>query len=364
MDGSDLHYINYDPNLIWEMIMYTYIAEGGDILYPGDAKEILLRSALAMAVRELAIVDNALRMDSLRFAIDDFLDIKGEKRYCYRMQAEAARATVQFTFASSGISRTIEAGTALTADGQRIYLTAADIEQTGFLQVATVEVIAEEAGAAGNGLLAGTQMQLCAPNAAVENIIVTVGATGGRDREDDENYRTRIEEFGLSSVTTGPKQLYESVARAVSPEILDAEALHIAPCQVCVYLTIQEGADKDALIAAVTSALSPDDTRPMTDLVSAAEAIEKEYRLNVSCTLSGGVSGDALEKVRIEYQTWQETEIGRPFDPYKLMSMLYSAGVSRVQWTEGSHFNSGAVEYTEIGENERCVGEITLTCIS
>lgn len=364
MDTSDLHYIYYDPEKIWEMAMYTYIAEGGDILYPGDAKEILMRSALAMWVQEFAIVDNALRMDSLRFAIDQYLDIKGEKRYCYRMQAEPARATVQITFGSSGISKIIEAGTALTADGQRNYVTANAIEQTGFLQVATVDVIAETAGAAGNGLIAGTQMQFCVPNAAVQNVVVTVSATGGRDRENDESYRERIETFGMASVTTGPKQQYEAAARAVSDEILDAEAIQVAPCEVCVYLILPEESDRDALITAVHAALTPDADRPMTDLVSVELAKEKAYKLNVTCTLDGRITGEALEAVKKQYQEEQDNEIGRAFNPDRLMAMLYQAGVARVQWAEGSHFCDGPIEYALINKNERCIGEITLNCIS
>jgi len=364
MAASDTHYIKYDPDLIWDMIMYTYIEQGGDVLYPGDAKEMLLRTALAMAVREFAIVDNALLMDSLSFATDEYLDLKGEKKYCYRMQAQAAQATATITFAANGIRKTIPAGTALTADGQRIYVTDRDIEQTGYVQAVSVGITAEEAGAAGNGLSAGMQMQFCTPNESVQSIVVSIGATGGRDREDDDNYRERIEQYGLTSVTTGSSQQYEAAARAVSPEILDAKAVHIGPCQVCVYLVMSAGANREALITEVTNALSPDNTRPMTDLLSAAEAAEMPYVLNATCTLDSSISASTLESIKAEYQAWQDNEIGRPFDPNKFMAMLYQAGASRVQWAEGSHFNNGPVEYTAITSAERCVGTITLNFLT
>lgn len=364
MGTSDVHYINYDPELIWELAMYTYIAEGGDILYPGDAKEILLRSVQAMMVQGLSIADNALRMDSLRYAIGEYLDIRGEKKYCYRMQAQAAKAAVQISFASSGISMTIPAGTAMTADGQHIYVTDSDIQQTGFLQEVTVGITAEEAGAAGNGLVAGTQMQFCSPNSAVRSIYVTTSAANGRDREDDENYRERIAQYGIASITTGPKQQYEAAAREVSPEILDAKAVRIAPCEVCVYLIMDEGADKATLISAVVTALTPDNVRPMTDYVTAAAAKEVPYTLNVTCTLPADLSGETLEDVKAEYQKWQDENIGHPFNPDRLMAMLYQAGVTRVQWADGSHFNGGALEYTAINDDERCAGTITLNCIT
>ena len=43
------------------------------------------------------------------------------------------------------------------------------------------------------------------------------------------------------------------------------------------------------------------------------------------------------------------------------MSMIYSAGASFVSWGEGSEFDGGDVEYTEINENQRCLGTITIT---
>ena len=61
MDDTELHYVTYDPKAIWLDMMMAYIEAGGDILYPGDEKEMLLRSVLADVVQVLANVDNALR---------------------------------------------------------------------------------------------------------------------------------------------------------------------------------------------------------------------------------------------------------------------------------------------------------------
>lgn len=364
MDTTSTHYINYDPDEIWKLIQYTHISEGGDILYPGDEKEILLRSVLALMVQGFSIVDNALLMDSLQHTMDSFMDIYGSKRNCYRIEAQAAEAEVEIVFMANMVKKTIPAGTALTADGQRIYLTQSDLEQTGYAQTSRIKIIAEETGVSGNGLIAGTEMQFCAPNAAVVSITVTKDATGGRDRESDENYRERIQEYGLASITTGPRQQYEQVARSVSADVLDAKAVRIAPCSVCVYLIVADDADSEAIQTAVVSALSDETERPLTDLLSVSEAEKIPYTLAVNCTLESGMTGDTLDAVVQEYQAWQDNEIQRPFNPDKLMAMLYQAGVSRVQWAEESNFNGGAVEYTTIGENQRCEGTITLNVVT
>lgn len=364
MSNTGTHYINYDPAEIWKLIQYTHISEGGDILYPGDEKEILLRSVLALMVQGFAIADNALLMDSLQFTMDGFMDIYGGKRSCYRIEAQAAEAEVEIVFAANMVKKTIPAGTALTADGQRIYLTQTDLEQTGYGQTSRIGIVAEEAGVAGNGLIAGTQMQFCAPNAAVMSITVTQGAAGGRDREGDESYRERIREYGLASITTGPRQRYEQVARSVSTDVLDAKAVHIGPCSVRVYLIVADDADAETIKAAVSSALSDETERPLTDLLSVSEAEEIPYLLSVDVTLDSSMTGDALDAVVQEYQTWQDNEISRPFNPDRLVAKLYQAGASRVQWADESHFNGGAVEYTAIADNQRCAGEIVLNVIT
>lgn len=359
--ATDTHYINYDPEAIWKEMFKTYVEQGGDILYPGDEKEILLRSVQAVIVQGLAKADNGLLMDSLTHTMDQFMDLYGEKRWCYRLEAQAAEAIVDVTFQESVVQKIIPAGTELTADGQQIYVTKADIQQTGYVQTARIPIAAKEAGAAGNGLAAGTQMQFCQNNAAVTSIIVTTSASGGRNREDDEHYRERIREFGLVSITTGPRQQYERVARSASPYVLDARAVRVDQCEVCVYLILDKDGDAEDAKKAVLDALNDDTQRPMTDLLTVAEAVPIPYQLNVVCTIEAGVATGAFDSVISEYQAWQDDEIQRPFNPEKLMAMLYQAGVSRVQWDTGSHFNGGDVAYTAIGDNECCQGTINLS---
>ena len=130
MDNTEIHYLTYDPEEIFQEMNLAYIQAGGDILYPGDEKEMLLRGVQAMIVQVFAGVDAALRMDTLRYAVGDYLDIYGEKRNCVRLAASSARGRVKITFKADGITRTIAAGTALTADGERIYLLDEDVEKT------------------------------------------------------------------------------------------------------------------------------------------------------------------------------------------------------------------------------------------
>ena len=80
MDNTEIHYLSYDPEEIWAAMMEAYVDAGGDILYPGDEKEMLLRGVQSIVTQCFAGIDSALRMATLRYAVGDYLDIYGEGR--------------------------------------------------------------------------------------------------------------------------------------------------------------------------------------------------------------------------------------------------------------------------------------------
>lgn len=363
MDNTELHYLTYDPDAIWDQMIINYVDAGGDILYPGDEKEMLLRSVLADIVQIFAGVDNALRMQTLRYAVGPYLDMIGELRGCERIEASPATATATITAKATGKTGTLEAGTAMTADGQVFYMLTEDLELTGYEQTVTVDIECTEDGSEGNGLLAGTELTLAISNKAIESIVVATDASGGNEAEDDDTYRERIRQHGLSSVTTGPYQQYESAAKEVSSEIVDAKALNAGGGDVHIYLIFSSDTGKAAIMQAVEDALSADDKRPLTDMVLVSEADHIPYTLNVQydCDNSSATLA-AIQEAVTDYQKWQDGVIGRAFNPDRLLAALYQSGCTRASWMSGSEFgNGGAVEYTEIAAHEHCKGTITLT---
>lgn len=365
MDDNELYYLTYDPEEIMRDMQQAYIEEGGDPLYPGDEKEMLLRAALAVMTQALAGVDNALRMSTLRYAVRDYLDLYGEKRNCYRIEAAAARATVKITLTATGVPGTIAAGTALTADGTVLYLTDEDVTTGGYAQEITLGVTCAQTGSVGNGLLAGTDMMSLVPIDGAQSIVCLVSAAGGQDTETDDVYRERIRTYGLTSVSTGPSQQYEAAAKQVSSVILDAKALNLGDGEVGVYILPSTSTGLAALIQQVEDALNDTSVRPLTDTVTVAAATAVTYTLKVKYSLdSGAGSQSAIADAAAEYQKWQDQTIGRAFNPDRLMAMLYQAGATRVIWDTGSEFDGGSVEYTAIDGNEYCSGTITLAVIT
>jgi phage-related baseplate assembly protein len=365
MDDNEIHYLTYEEEELWNAMVEAYIDAGGDVLYPGDEKEMLMRGMEQIIMQAFAGIDNALRMDTLRYAVRDYLDLYGEKRRCYRNKAKAAATTVRLTFLNSGIGKTIPAGSPLTADGSVIFQTTEDVEQDGYAGTTDVGIICSKAGSAGNGLLTGMEMQFLTPEDGISNITVLEDASGGQNEEDDESYRERIRVYGLATVTTGPATQYESVTKAVTSEIIDAKAINEGDGEVGVYLLLADESVSAAIISAVEDALTPDDARPLTDSVSVSLATKREYVLKVKYSVYSGANISASLQDAVErYQNWQDKTIGQAFNPDMLISYLYQAGCLRVLFDDESNFDGGTVEYTPIAENEYCNGTVTLEVIS
>ena len=365
MATNDLHFVNYNLKTFWNKITGAYYEAGGDPLYPGNEIEMLLRAVLSIGVAIFADVDAAMLMDTLDGAQGIFLDIYGGKRGCYRIQATPAKTDIRIVFRATGYAKTIPAGTELTADGVVLYHLTEDVEQTGVAQTVETTIECSQAGAFGNALANGTQMQFINGSSAIYSVYTITDAEGGQDEEKDDDYRERIHLYGLAAVTTGPSSVYESAAMAVSTQILDAKALRDDDGEVGIYLILEDGASSASLIAAVESALSPVYKRPLTDHVTAMLATDVAYTLHCKVWYQGNLNlADKITEAKDEYKAWQDNTVGRAFNPDKLTAALYTLGVERVQYQAGDGIDGAGAVYTEIGVRERCVGTITLELVT
>lgn len=172
----------------------------------------------------------------------------------------------------------------------------------------------------------------------------------------------------MQSSTTGPASQYEAVALSASSELIDVRAVNGGAGVVDVNLLLADGADTYNVIAAVKDALNDDTVRPLTDTVNVRLASTVEYSIVVAYSIASplkAVEGArALRATADEYLAWQDNAIGRAFDPFRLIGMLYQAGASRVEFKPESRFNGGALQYIEIDAYTHTSGSVALEAMT
>lgn len=378
-----MEYVRVDFDSLYNEAMDIYQQNGGDILFPGDEKEILMRSVLAVLVQERAGVNVAIALGTVRGAVGEYLDDIGEHRGVRRQQQTTAQATLRVTVRRAPGGVTIRQGTQFAVNGMLVFETtqaAGTTEGEGTAEL-VIPVSCLTGGSAGNGISAGTALTPIEPRAEILSCVMASVSAGGLDREEDDAYRERIISSTFQKNATGSRAQYRASAMAVSAAILDASPVAdeqfadgigtkygLLPGQVLVSLLFSDSLsqqDRETIIQAAWMALNSDESRPLTDTVLVREAAVVPFHLVVRYKLKSSETGENLIASVLsaaqEYKQWQCARIGRAFDPYRLTSMLYSAGCSRVSIVTGaSQVGGAAAEYMEIDGATRLEGTVTL----
>ena len=379
-----MNYINLDFDTLYGEALALYRQNGGDILFPGDEKEMLLRTVLGILQQERASLNAAIAQGTIRDAQGEYLDILGENAGIARQSETHATGTAQITVQRGTAGLTIAEGTLFSYNGMLTFETTQAVGATAGTGTAalSVPIACTKGGAAGNGLEKGTTLSAVEPRAWLVSCVLTSATSGGIEKEEDEAYRARIIESTFRKNATGSRAQYKAVALAVSSAILDASPVAeenfvsgvgkdygLRPGQVMVSLmfsdTLSEQ-EKKQILEDTWQALSSDESRPLTDTIVVREAKEKTYALKVRCKLQNDDAANedrlsAVYSAQAAYEAWQSAAIGRAFDPYRLTSMLYNAGCSRVDIDAAeSSFDGGEATYTEIDRATRITGRVNL----
>lgn len=373
MDNTELHYITYDSEAIWADMMAAYQEAGGDTLYPGDEKDMLLHGVLNMFVLAFAGVDNALRMATLRYAVGEYLDLFGERRDCPRIQAQAAKCENVAFVMTAGEGRNIPKGTALTENGSVTWVTAEDKLWNGRAGTLFIPIVCTTAGTAGNALASGATLQLLASDANVASVTTTEAAQGGVDMETDEAYRARIQENASTPTAGGTAAWYKAVALAASDEVADALAISAPELQetidstdyselwgtnaksaattavtgegdgtVILFIRPTSNTASAELIQAVQDAVSADENRQLTEKVKVAAGVVGVVQISATVSYDGKTTTrTAIAEASERYMTWQNGQLGKALNLERLKAELYMAGATSV--TVSAMFDSTKV---------------------
>ncbi|KXV35898.1 hypothetical protein AD940_01085 [Gluconobacter thailandicus] len=153
--------------------------------------------------------------------------------------------------------------------------------------------------------------------------------------EKDDDFRARIQLSFESYSTAGSTGGYAYFAKSASAKVLDVQIASPTPGDVVVYIlsTAGDGTASSDLIETVSSAITSDDVRPLTDNVSVKSAEILPFSINAVLTLYPGPDAAVVIKAATEAaQAYADKvhRIGYTVATSGLYAALQQSGVEKV----------------------------------
>ena len=374
VDDSD----GLDPNLVLADMIAEFEAAAERTLQPAQVERLLIN---LYAYRE-SLVRNAIQyaaqQNLLAFAIFPMIDYLGQLVGVARLTAQSASTTLEFTLSGVlTVAITIAQGTlAGTSDGQYSFATTATLVIPAGALSGTVNALAVQAGAGANGYLAGQVNALLSPSATIASVGNTTVTAGGSSPETDDHLRSRIQAAPNQFSVAGPAGAYRFFALGADPTIVDAQVVSPAPGQVNVYILTgpilvqpqsapnPAGVAGTPLLEKISSVLSADSVRPLTDTVNVLAVAEVDYQITATVTLYSdadpGATMTAANDAAMQYALELAAKVQRDIVPSQVIAALSVAGVYEValtapaytQLATGQWANCTAISLTEAVSGE------------
>lgn len=220
---SELNFIEIDSSAIYDFVIKELENGVAEPLYPGDERRIFAEALVPLVVAFYSAVNDACRQKMLRYARGPVLDAIGENRGLTRIEAQKATTTLRFSVESALEQNiTIPAGTRVTSDFERYFLTDSTVVLAAGSTYVDVTASAENGGSAYNAIPDGSiniLVNLLPYIDYVENLTTT---SGGNAVESDDRFRERIRQAINKITTAGPIASYRYWAMQADSTVADA----------------------------------------------------------------------------------------------------------------------------------------------
>lgn len=306
-----------------------------------DSETITLYAASVVLYQMFLHIDNAGKMNLLKYAYSDFLDHLGALRGVKRLPASAAMCTVRFTLSAEQTSAIIIPEGTLVTNGDGMYFATDSVGEIpiGALY-ADIPCTCTVEGASGNSLMAGTIDILSNPVPYVASVANIDNTNGGADEESDDDFAERIYLAPAGYSVAGPEDAYKFHTQSYSSSIGDVEVTSPSPCYVEIRFLLADGSiPTQTLMDEVLAYLQEETIRPLTDRVSVLAVTEQPfdidlvYYINTSDADKAATIQSQVASAIDEYIEWQTYTIGRDINQSALTEKIISAGAKRVEIT-------------------------------
>ena len=308
-------------------------------LRPGDKEHIHLRIDAGQYFQMYQILDNAAKMNLLKYSKGNFLRHLGAFKKTFIQEPKPAVVTARFTL--SEIRKDviyIPQGTRITA-GDGVYFATDDyVEVKAGDSFVDVDCTCETVGEVGNEYIVGQIETIVDPVPYVSGVSNITKSDGGTGEESEESFRERIFLAPSSYSVAGPADAYEYwVKQYNSAAIEDVKIYEPTEAVVDIRILLVGGAlPSKTFCSGCLEYLRENPIIPLTDndLVAAPDVVNYNlkavYYIARSDLNNIKVIQESIEAAKETYLNWQRTKIGRDINPDALTEFVRAAGGKRV----------------------------------
>lgn len=341
--------ISFVDDITYEQILNDMVADyetkyqeitGRKItLRPGDKEHIHLRIEAGQYYQMYQIMDNAAKMNLLKYSKGNFLRHLGAFKKTFIQEPKPAVVTARFTL--SEVRKDviyIPQGTRITA-GDGVYFATDDYaEVKAGDSFVDIDCTCESVGEVGNDYIPGHIEIIVDPVPYVASVTNTTKSEGGSGEESEESFRERIFLAPSSYSVAGPADAYEYwVKQYNSAAIEDVKIYEPTEAVVDIRILLNGGAlPSQTFCSGCLEYLKENPIIPLTDndIVAAPDVVNYNlkavYYIARSDLNNITVIQESIEAAKDTYLNWQRTKIGRDINPDALTEFVRAAGGKRV----------------------------------
>ena len=324
-DVSPINFATADAEEIAIEVVSSVEKLLGRPLERGDPLRIFLRGVELLLMQQRLLIDSVAKQNLLAFATGENLDRLGDLVGCERLPATAAWTTLEVRISTAReVSTIIKQGTRVTADNQIYFALDEPLVFFAGETVKQAKATCTITGESGNGFAADELCNIVDPQPFLQSMTNITTSAGGSDVETDDDFRERIHEAPEAYSCAGSEGAYIYHAKSVSALISDVAVDSETPG------TVQ-------ILNAIAEHLNDRTVRPLTDLLTVRVPTINEYVLDVKywisredVTAAAEIEQSARDAVD-EFVEWQRSRLGRDLNPSKLVHLMLTAGVKRVE---------------------------------
>lgn len=309
------------------------------VLRPGDKEHIHLRIEAGQYFQMYQKLDNAAKMNLLKYSRGDFLKHLGAFKRTFIQEPKAAVVTIRFTISEIRKETIyIPQGTRVTAGDGVYFATDNYAEISAGEPYIDVDCTCEVAGIIGNDYITGQIGTLVDPVPYVESVTNVTKSEGGTGEESEESFRERIFLAPSSYSVAGPSDAYEYWVKQYNSGAIEDVKIH-EPLEAVVDIRILfRGGElpSQSFCNGCLEYLKAHPIIPLTDNVYISAPDVEKYKLKATYYISRSdinnikAIRESIEAAKETYLNWQRTKIGRDINPDALTEFVRAAGGKRI----------------------------------